>query len=101
MKLTGVKHKMSTAFHPQTDGALERSNKTIVQCIQYHVDHIQTGWVKALPRIHFGIMNTVNASTGFSPFQLKSGFSPHVLLPLYPPPPTDTLAEDLALHVLQ
>ena len=27
-KLTGVKIKMSTAYHPKTDGASERSNKT-------------------------------------------------------------------------
>lgn len=101
MKLLGVKHKLSTAFHPQTDGASEHSNKTIVQCICYHVDHLQIGWIKALSRICFGIMNTVNASTGFSPFQLKSGFLPHVLLPLFPPPPTNTLAKDLALQVLQ
>lgn len=96
MKLTRVKHRMSTAFHPQMDGASERLNKTIVQCIHYHVDCLQTGWVKALPRIRFGIMNTMNASTGFLPFQLKSGFSPCVLLPLFPPPPTDTPAKDLA-----
>jgi hypothetical protein len=35
-KLTGVKLKMSTAYHPQTDGASERTNKTLNQAIRYH-----------------------------------------------------------------
>ena len=35
--LTGVKLKMSTAFHPETDGASEQTNKTIVQALRYHV----------------------------------------------------------------
>ena len=36
-KLTGVKLKMSTAYHPQADGTSERTNKTINQAIRYHV----------------------------------------------------------------
>ncbi|RDB24930.1 Transposon Ty3-I Gag-Pol polyprotein [Hypsizygus marmoreus] len=51
MKLTGIKHKLSTAFHPQTDGLSERSNKTVIQCVRYHVERNQKGWVKSLPRI--------------------------------------------------
>lgn len=43
----------------------------------------------------------VNTSTGFSSFQLKLEFSSHVLLPLYLPLPTDMLAKDLALCILQ
>ena len=34
---------------------------------------IKKGWVCALPQIHFNIMNTLNKSTGFSPFQLCLG----------------------------
>jgi hypothetical protein len=29
---------MSTSFHPQTDGASERSNKTINQCLWFYVE---------------------------------------------------------------
>ncbi|KAJ3537343.1 hypothetical protein NM688_g6704 [Phlebia brevispora] len=36
-RLTGVKLKMSTAFHPQTDSSSERSNRTIIQALRYHV----------------------------------------------------------------
>jgi hypothetical protein len=36
-KLTGVKLKMSTAWHPETDGASEQTNKTVNQAVRYHV----------------------------------------------------------------
>jgi hypothetical protein len=83
-RLTGVKLKMSSAYHPETDGASERTNKTINQAIRYHVRRNQKGWVRALPRIRFDIMNSVNASTDFSPFQLRLGRSPRRIPPLIP-----------------
>jgi hypothetical protein len=78
-KLTGVKLKMSSAYHPETDGSSERSNKTINQAIRYHVQRNQKGWVRALPLIRFQMMNSVNASTNYSGFQLKMGRSPRVI----------------------
>jgi hypothetical protein len=83
-KLSGVKLQMSTAYHPQTDGASERTNKTLNQAIRYHVDINQKGWSAQLPRVRFALMNTVNTSTGFSPFQLKTGRSPRIIPPLVP-----------------
>lgn len=82
MKLTGVKLKMSSAFHPETDGSLERLNKTVKQCVWYYIERNQKGWSKALPKIHCDIMNSINASTGMSMFQLKIGCSPCVLPPI-------------------
>jgi hypothetical protein len=90
--LTGVKLKLSSAYHPQTDGSSERSNKTINQCIRYHVHRNQKGWVQALPKIRFDIMNSVNTSTGFSPFQLCLGRSPRIIPPLIPNSLTPTVA---------
>jgi hypothetical protein len=89
--LSGVKLKMSTAYHPETDGSSERSNKTIVQCLHYHVERNEKGWARALPRVHFGIMNTVNMSTGFSLFQLRMGRAPRIIPPLVP---TTAVTED-------
>jgi hypothetical protein len=37
--LTSVKLKLSTAFHPQTDGASEQTNKMVIQALRYHVRH--------------------------------------------------------------
>ncbi len=65
MALTGVGLKMSSSFHPQSDGASERTNKTVNQLLRFHVERNQRGWKRALPRVRFAIMNTVNASTGF------------------------------------
>jgi hypothetical protein len=56
-KMTGVKLKMSMAYHPQTDGASEQSNKTVNQALHYHVSRNQWGWVRARPRVRFDMMN--------------------------------------------
>lgn len=87
MLLTGVKLKHSSSYHPQSNGASERTNKTVNQCIRFHVERNQTGWSKALPLIRFQIMNSVNKSTGFSPFQLRFGRTARLIPPLIAPPP--------------
>jgi hypothetical protein len=95
------------AYHPQTDGSSERSNKTINQSIHYHVRCNQKGWVRALPRIQFTIMNTVNASVNYTPFQLQMGCSHCIIPPIVPTSlaelhdiiaPAD-LAQNIALHL--
>ncbi|PSS05114.1 hypothetical protein PHLCEN_2v3941, partial [Hermanssonia centrifuga] len=92
-RLTGVKLKMSTLFHPDTDGSSGRSNRTIIQALRYHVERNQKGWVRALPLVRFNHMNTINALTGFTPFQLLFGRHPRVILPLVSNPETNTPAE--------
>ena len=43
--LCRVKLKMSTVYHPQTDGSSEQTNKMINQALHFHVDRQQQGWV--------------------------------------------------------
>jgi len=58
------------------DGSSEWTNKTVNQSLGYYVDSSKKGWVHTLPQIWFNLMNTVNASTSFSNFQLCIGCSP-------------------------
>ena len=99
--LMGTHIKMSSSFHPETDGASKRTNKTINQMLRYHVERNQTGWVKVLPLICFNIMNTVNGSTGFSPFQLRMGRSPRVIPPLVSPEPLSDKDDVKAWRVIK
>jgi len=99
-KLTGVKLKLSSGYHPEMDRSSERSNKTINQCIRYHVCRNQKGWVHTLPRICFDIMNSVNASIGFSNFQIRLGRSPRLIPPLVPGTIEGPVSNEMdAMHV--
>lgn len=78
-RILGAKLLMSTAFHPQTDGATERVNRSIGQILRSVVRPDQSDWVVRCPMVEFAINASVNASTGFSPFDLNFGYSPHML----------------------
>ncbi|KAJ3576874.1 hypothetical protein NP233_g105 [Leucocoprinus birnbaumii] len=99
--LLNIKRLMSTSFHPETDGASERTNKTVVQCLHFFIERNQSGWVRALPRVRFNIMNSVNASTGLSGFQLKTGHAPRLLpLNVTLPVSLDTAAGERSLALV-
>ena len=100
-RLTGVKLKMSTVYHPETDGSSERTNKTVNQALRFHVERNQLGWARALPRVRFDMMNTINKSTGFTPFQLRMGRSPRVIPPLIPAKSNATVTDVDAWHIIR
>ena len=39
--MLGIETKLSTAFHPQTDGQMERMNQKLKQYLRFFVDHRQ------------------------------------------------------------
>ena len=68
----GVKLRMSTANHPQTDGQTERMNRVVKDTLRAFVNHRQTNWDELLPLGQFAINNSFQTSTGESPFFLNS-----------------------------
>jgi len=77
-KLLGVKHKMSTAFHPQTDGQTEWLNHEINQYLQTYVNNRQNEWAKWIKIAQFIWNNTVSEVTTDSPFGITWSYSPHM-----------------------
>ena len=69
---------LSTAFHPQTDGQTERQNSTMEQYLRAYVNFEQDNWVSLLPMAEFAYNNSKNASTGLSPFEVMTGYSPRM-----------------------
>lgn len=74
----GVKRRLSTAFHPQTDGQTERQNSTMEQYLRAFVCWEQDDWVSWLPVAEFAYNNARNSTTGISPFEANLGYSPRM-----------------------
>ena len=79
-RLLNTELRMSSAFHPQTDGATERANRTITQMIRQCVSPNQRDWVMRLPAVEFAINSARSSTTGFSPFQLNYGRNPSPMI---------------------
>ena len=67
---------MSTAFHPQMDGASERSIRMITQILHSMISPNQKDWAEKVPIVEFAINSSVSGSTGFAPFELTYGYIP-------------------------
>ncbi|KAJ1593931.1 hypothetical protein NDA11_007738 [Ustilago hordei] len=72
----GVKHSLSMAYHPQTDGQTERVNQVIEQYLRMYCNYEQDDWVNLLDTAAFVYNNTVHNSIGVSPFFACYGWNP-------------------------
>ena len=78
----GIKQKLSTAFHPQTDGELERVNQVIEQYLYICGNFQQDNWAALLPIIEFAHNACPHRSTHKSLFEVWYGFQPTFKPPL-------------------
>ena len=81
-KLLKVSQLRTSVYHPQTDGLVERFNKTLKQMLRKTVDVDGKNWDQLIPFVLFSIREVPQASTGFSPFELLYGRRPRGMLDL-------------------
>ena len=84
--LAGIKRKMSSAAHPQTDGVTEQANRTVASMARSYIASRPTEWSNRLSVLEIAYNDSVNASTGYSPYFLCSGTNPILPLSLYAAP---------------
>ncbi|KAM4063256.1 reverse transcriptase (RNA-dependent DNA polymerase) [Hirsutella rhossiliensis] len=73
--LAGVTQKLSTAYHPQTDGGPERMNQEIEAYLRAYVSYAQDDWGELLPAAQLGLNNREPATTKISPFSWSMDFT--------------------------
>ena len=72
-RIMGMRQKLSSAYRPQTQGLIERWNRTMVQMLRQYVATDQKDWDQYLDLIMFAYRTSSHSSTGFTPFQLVYG----------------------------
>lgn len=73
-----VKRRLSTAFHPQTDGQTERQNQVLEQYLRCYCADKQGTWAAWLPLAEFAANNSDNAALRMSPFYAMYGYNPRL-----------------------
>ena len=90
----GTKKVTTSAYHPQTDGLVERFNRTLTDMLAKTVE-LGVEWDERLPYVLFAYRASEQASTGESPFMLLYGRDPQLLTELVLFPPVQRSSVDL------
>ncbi len=65
--------RVSSAYHPESQGALERFHQTLKTMLKTYCPESEKEWDEGLPLLYFPSEKTVQESLGFSPAELVFG----------------------------
>ena len=68
-----IKHIKTTAFHPQSNGALERTHGTIKDLLRTYMADNETEWDQNLNLVCLAFNTAVHESTRLTPFEMTFG----------------------------
>ncbi|XP_069169570.1 uncharacterized protein [Procambarus clarkii] len=71
----GIQQITSSAYHPESQGALERFHQTLKGMLRKFCYDRQSKWVEELPYLLFAVRSVPNESLGISPFEMIFGHS--------------------------
>ena len=74
----GIKTKLLTAYHPQTDRQTEHINQELEQYLRMFVDHRQEQWPEWLGTAGFTYNNKKHTAAQISPFEANYSLSPRM-----------------------
>lgn len=74
----GVRRRLSTAFHPQTDGQTENMNQTLEHYLRCYYNYQQNDWTRKLSLAEFTYNSSRHSTTGLTPFFALMGYHPRM-----------------------
>ncbi len=96
--MLSTKKTRTTPYHPQSDGQVERFNRTLLDMLSKYVQDDQTDWDVHIPHVMMAYRSSEHTSTQFSPALLMFGHE--LRLPIHvivgDPPATESPSSDYA-----
>ena len=71
--LLGCTKTHTAPYHPESDGMIERFNRTCLMMLSMFVNDRRDNWHELLPFVMHAYRTSVHESTGYSPFRLMMG----------------------------
>jgi hypothetical protein len=81
-KRLGIDAGITTAYHPQANGQVERKNQEVEIYLKLFTGKRQDDWADLLPTAEFVINSRLNSATGHTPFELLYGYTPDFTIPV-------------------
>ena len=85
-KLLRIKKINTTAFHPESNGGLERGHRVLVEYLRHYIAEDQRDWDDGIPYATYVYNITTHRATGYTPFELLFGYRARVPSSLQEPP---------------
>ena len=95
----GVKLLFSTAYHPQTNGQTEVTNRTLSALLRVLIKKNIKEWEECLPLAEFAYNRARHSTTDKSPFEVVYGFNPLSPLDILPLPLQKRINMDASARV--
>lgn len=76
--LLKMNRKLSTAYHPETDGQTERVNQTLEIYLRQNCNYHQSDWADLLPAAAFCYNSLPHSATQHSPFEVLYNYVPRM-----------------------
>ncbi|KMQ82224.1 enzymatic polyprotein endonuclease reverse, partial [Lasius niger] len=90
----GIPEKILT--DQESNGALERSHRTLAEYLRHYINADQTDWDEWIPFAMFTYNTTPHTATGYTPFELVYGHQAEIPTALSKPPRATYSYEDYA-----
>lgn len=98
LKTFGIKHHITSAYHPQANGVIERWHRTLKAALKAYNNY---RWTETLPSVLLGLRTTIKAGTQFSPAEMVYGTTIRVPGELLAPATTPVEPTDLLFQMQQ
>ena len=83
MRRSQVAQTRSKTYHPQTNGLVERRNRTLMSMLRLYCSRYLTDWERYLPKVMGAYNSSQHSTTGISPHIMLTGHEKSLPLTLF------------------